>query len=760
MSGFHVSRLAVLAAFGAILGAEGTASATPPPQDKPWLWPLYEAGNDWPTDAVTSTPRPFVSNAMGEYETIDAVTSPHPGIDLLGNAGDVVLFPSGGDIVHISNVNDYTVPSCYARIWVQSSEAPTTEFLYYLGHIRSEWNQLTDDGDPRLREAVELSVALGPEKAIDPGIPIERGVVAGRLADWLLMFADAYHHLHLGVFDAADEFSCVNPLAFIDSNAAGAIGEPLAALDDEDPVIASLELRAHDVQSSVLEDGFCGREVRGAIDVVLDATDTYYTRNPEPNWFPVRNTLHHEIELFGASYTIRRVDATVGETRQWYESPEGCQGTECGFWRLRYPPDRARATLSELFSLLKGDAPSYDGRDIAPYLWDASATTDWDTWEDLSNPIHYVHLLSNGVKEDGTINATGWDTTTVPDGRYVVTGTAWDQAGNLASTSEVVTVNNNGIAEAPADAPAGWASVYIADHPEDVGQVRSDMGGEPFYHSPDIIVEDQGSTIPCGEKVGRGAALVVGDSYDVYLRVHNNGCLPVSGVSGLVYSAVPSAPLGDLRAVNPSGDYEAPVTVPAGDVACIGPFAWTPTEEELDSAEDGHRCLLAAIDSSVAAGPSRDTMASWDVAAAANIAQRNLQIDKLSFMVRNPEDGPREARLAIDLDGFETDWAGAYFDVLVEEVAGEDLVNLWGNTPNVGTPTRETVDGITYVVVRVLGDEVSVDWTLPAVSERRVQARYYPPGVGNHLHHVDVSFYLDDVDEGGMIFDVQEYELG
>lgn len=756
MSSFPVSRLAVIAAFGAILGAEGTAAATPPPQDAPWLWPLYEAGNDWPADAATSTPRPFVSNAMGEYETIGGVPSPHPGIDMLGDAGDVVLFPSGGDIVHISNVADYTTPLKYARIWVQSSEAETTEFLYYLGHIRSEWNPLTDDGDPRLREAVERSAAQRPEQLLNPPIPIERGVVAGRLAEWT---TDAYHHLHLGVLDAAEEFSCVNPLAFLDPNAAGAIGAPLAALDDEDPLIASLDFRARDSQSSVLVDGFCGREVSGAIDVLLDATDTYYTRNPEPNWFPARNTLHHEIELYGASYTIRRVDAAVGETHQWYESTQGCQNTECGLWRLRYPPDRARSTLADLFLLLGDDPPSFDGRDIVPYLWDTAATTDWDTWTDPAVPIHYVHYLSNGVKEDGTVNATGWDTTSVPDGRYVVTGTGWDRAGNLASTSEVVTVNNGGVAEAPADAPAGWASVYIADHPGDIGQVRSDMGGEPFYQSPDIIVEDQDSTIPCGEKVGRGAALVVNESYSVYLRVHNNGCLPVSGVSGLVYSAVPSAPLADLRPVNPSGGYEAPVTVPAGDVACIGPFAWTPTEEELDSTEDGHRCLLAAIDSSVAAGPSSAIMASWDVAAAPNIAQRNLQIDELSFMVRNPEDGPREARLAIALDGFETDYPNAYFEVLVEEVAGEDLVNLWASTPNVGAPARETVDGIIYVVVRVLGDEVSVIWTIPPVSERRVQARYYPPA-GNHLHHVDVSFYLDDVDKGGMIFDVQEYELG
>lgn len=759
MSSSHVFRFAALAAFSAILGVEGTVSATPPPQDTPWLWPLYEAGNAWPADASTSTPRPVVSNTMGEYQTLGD-PSPHPGIDLLGNAGDVVLFPSGGEIVYISNAAEYTAPLTHARIWVQSTEAATTGFLYYLGHVRSEWNPLTDEGDPRLREAIELSLHRPAGELLDPTIAIERGVVAGRLADWQLTSIFAYHHVHLGVLDAGDEFSCVDPLAFLDSNAAGSVGEPLAALDDEDPVIASLELRARDAQSSVLEDGLCGREVRGAIDVLLDATDTYYTRNPEPHWFPVRDTLHHEVEVFGASYTVRRVDAAVGETRLWYESPQGCQGTECGLWRLRYPPDRARATLGELFVLLKDGPPSYDGRDIAPYLWDAATTTAWDVWADLADPVHYVHYLSNGVKEDGTVVANGWDTTAVSDGRYVLTGTTWDRAGNLASTSEVVTVNNGGVAEAPADAPAGWASVYIADHPGDVGQVRSDMGGEPFFQSPDILVEDQASTIPCGAKVGRGAALVVGESYDVSLRVRNNGCLPVSGVSGLVYSAVPSAPLADLRAVNPSGDYEAPVTVPAGDVACIGPFSWTPTEEELDSTEGGHRCLLAAIDSPVAAGPSRDSMASWDVAGAANIAQRNLQIDKLSFMVRNPEDGPRAARLAIDLDGFETEYPDAYFEVLIEEVAGEDLVGLWVDTANIGAPTRETVDGVTYVVVRVLGDEVSVVWALPAVSERRVQARYYPPGVGNHLHHVEVSFYLEEDDKGGMIFDVQEYGLG
>ncbi|MBN2196528.1 MAG: hypothetical protein JW751_27195, partial [Polyangiaceae bacterium] len=332
-------------------------------------------------------------------------------------------------IVYVSNPPHYTTPGRYCRIWVTSSEVATQDFLYYVGHIRDETASPADGEDPEVRAAIDAAANAGVGNILETSFEVDRGAVAGRLAEWFL--DRPFHHVHLGMLDMADQFSCVDPLPFLLPSASGTTGESLQIDDDESPTIASLELVPKDGSSAIVEDGFCGREVRGRFDVVLDATDTFYTRSPQPNPFPARDTIHPEIGIYGASYTVQRVDEPVGLTRQWYESPLGCLDTECGLWRLRYVGNRAAADLGELFRVLGAEAPSFAGAAIAEALWDTSRSTEMDYYVDLTDPVHYYHYLSNGVREDGTMDAEpGWDTTTLSDGRYVVTAKAWDRARN------------------------------------------------------------------------------------------------------------------------------------------------------------------------------------------------------------------------------------------------------------------------------------------------------------------------------------------
>ncbi len=725
--------------------SESASAQLDPPSTPSWNWPLYERA----AGAITSTPRPSVFNTMGQYEYFSGGPSPHPGTDFVGNAGDLSMFPAAGEIVYVSNPGHYTAPDRYCRVWVQAS---STSVLYYVGHLVEEAALPTDPQTLAVRDAIDSANHAGVGNVLPNPIPVAQGDIAGGLAYWNA--TSPMHHVHLGAFDSSDQFSSIDPLPFIMRTASGDTGDALTILDDEAPTIASFELQPRDSGSSVDDDGLCGTEVRGTIDVVLDATDTFYTTAPAPNPFDGQGVLHPETDIYGASYTVQRVDETQGTTRQWYESPVGCVDTACGLWRLRYEEARSVETLEEWFFMLQTGSPSGPGRDVADYLWDTVNSTPMAYQVPLTDPVHYYHYLSNGVREgDTTVTQPGWNTSELSDGRYVVTARTWDQAGNATSLSTVVTVNNGGLTEPPSD-PQGWASIYVADRDEDVGQTPSNPGGEPYWASPDIIVEPQGSGTSCASKVARTLPLVVGQNYDVWVRVHNNGCTTVDAIGAVVYSAVPSAPLTGINPIGSESYSEYTVSVGAGDVDCIGPFAWSPTEEELDSEGSGHRCLVAAVSAVGDEGPdpAGEPVESWSVADDNNIAQRNAQMDLLSFIVRNPTDATHTAQLQIQMPAGFPD--AAVFELLVEDPDG-GLGTVWATTPNVTVVAPETIEGVTYAVVQIDGQAPVLEWSLPAISQRIVRARAHDLPMGS-LYAVDVDFdLLDTIHDGGMIFYVR-----
>jgi len=232
-------------------------------------------------------------------------------------------------------------------------------------------------------------------------------------------------------------------------------------------------------------------------------------------------------------YVVRNLATPgPGTPHQWYESPLACSGTDCGLWRLRF---RAadRATFVDdtgFFAWLDGNvtsdgAPEFAGGDFTDLLWDLGSS-----FNDHGGTVQpFTHIVSTSIREDGTVASPAWSTSTLADGRYVVTVEAWDGAGNRGGESIVLTVNNDGSLTPPTTPTKGWAEVIVRDHGDDMGQIPSNLGGEPFWVSDDILVLTPGQTPSCITQ-GRGSPVVVGEAYDVYVRAHNIGCQDMPNV--------------------------------------------------------------------------------------------------------------------------------------------------------------------------------------------------------------------------------------
>ncbi|MGH7270032.1 MAG: hypothetical protein ACREJ3_06335 [Polyangiaceae bacterium] len=186
--------------------------------------------------------------------------------------------------------------------------------------------------------------------------------------------------------------------------------------------------------------------------------------------------------------------------------------------------------------------------------------------------------------------------------------------------------------------------LYIKDNDGDTGGVPSNMGGIPFWESPDIFVQPQGAAAPGINAVPADFELTAGQSYNVYLRVHNDyGCSPITGpINVFIDGADPNlgfqnwsqvtagAAMGLYTTFGASG---ATIVQPYS-AAIIGPFSWTPTA-------GGHKCLLAAIAANSETEPATSTAPNQPVLPPAyssnQIAQRNLQIgSSCTYTITNP----------------------------------------------------------------------------------------------------------------------------
>lgn len=733
-----------------------------PPAEATWHWPLYEPVADTtsptsssgfkvnstdPTRLVRGTPRANVWNSHMAYEEYAGKTDPHPGIDIRGVVGDIVEVPLAGEVVYIQNrdqCREGDGDKC--RLFVRSGD-----LLYYLGHFSF---QEAPNGTmiASHREMVQNTM-------YDNGVPdqtrvLQVGEQVGQLENY--RSPANWDHLHISLFDVPYQYDNLDPLRYLTGKVgdpvnvrSGDEGETLTIVDDERPFVGPIGFEAESGGVIDTSNG-CAEELSGPMDIRANITDTFFTSRPTPHPFPGWDTWNDTIGIKGARYVAQHVASGQTVDSQWYESPLGCVGTECGAWRARFPvtdPDLDRNDLvgdNDVFfagTFLGNGPPVYIAGDFSTDIFDPGPSG-----LDHSPPdgaFEYIHVLTNGANENSLGSDGAWETTDLPDGPVVVTVEAWDNAGNLSARSVNVNIKNT---SAPRTGPS-WAPIYARDHDGDLGQIPSTLGGEPFWASPDVLIARVGDPQPNVNSPPLGTKLVVGETYNVYVRAHNPGCTDATGAKARVWVATPGPQLFDFNGLGES----TATTVPAQQSALIGPIQWSPTAQDLDGAAEGHRCVVAQIGSDNEPLPAVSDPTTFVAAGSSKIVQRNVQTAEFEFWIRNVMQNQAASQVRLELEGFQ----GGRMQLLIErtpemEAAWDPLCASYGAGSSVTCFHYDT-----WYVLEVHGDVgLSPQWPMAGVSQLDALVLYELPAGAQG--RVTLTHLLDGQPVGGMIFTMSD----
>jgi hypothetical protein len=263
-----------------------------------------------------------------------------------------------------------------------------------------------------------------------------------------------------------------------------------------------------------------------------------------------------------------------------------------------------------------------------------------------------------------------------------------------------------------------------------------------------------------------------GQSYDVYVRVHNNRCSPVSDILVKVFATSPVMDgnadsleargdkidiTGGLFLPDPDGDPSG-LDMSGGSLICpgpdnaeednwalIGPFEWTPTMGNA-----GHRCLIALIKSDA----DDPIGAEKRVPLNNNIAQRNVQVvggnmpTEAKFI--NPLDRSADAALEFRCNRLPIYTEGTSVEMRIDYI--EAMGQAWTDVP--GTE-YSYVQGDEKAVVKMKRCNLRMPAvTLPAFTELEMSVTGELPE--GWLGRYDVNFveHLDGVVLGGMTFPI------
>jgi hypothetical protein len=643
------------------------------------MWPLYAADpnlsggkNGGPGQ---TSPRPAIGNMMGEAQIyVMSVPFLHSGDDIRGVQNDPVFAVADGFIwlkanfnSLVNNESDLCVNSSICRFYVAGTDH---RYIYYYSHVR------LDPAAPNYTAAFHAKIvsasAVAPVGGTFPTLTFSEAtrIQKGEFLTGIADFAD-WNHLHFGIVDATQNFDAINPLTAFIPEADG-----VRLLDDERPTISSVQFFKDDTSTEVTPSGTC-RELTnaGKLDITAQIKDSHYSTDPVPSGL---SGDFATVGLYHAEYRVERVGSGSSTPVTWYtfdRAPLRCPGASRGLACPTRPASEDAALQQFLDHSLRADDGALNLGSLASDFYTGAL---FNTTLSKSD----AYKVTGGEKNFYTVtNSWGlpgfWDASAQADGLYRVTVEASDQAGNGVADSQLVFVNNTG------SSAQSFRDVYIRDNAVETGALPSTLGGQPFWTSPDIVITQNGTPLP-------EARVLAGQTYQVFVDVHNPTCADVHGVSVRLFTANPSMIVNQADWRDFTGGFSGSVDVPALQTVRLGPFAFTPTTDE-SSQNGGHRCMLGLINS--AEDPVR--LGVEQAPLDNNIAQLNLQVDAVSFSIRNPEPQPAQQKMQFACNRFPINTAGAVAELRVKNHPA--LQAAWANASG--------------ATVTVVGSELRVHYT-------------------------------------------------
>jgi len=170
----------------------------------------------------------------------------------------------------------------------------------------------------------------------------------------------------------------------------------------------------------------------------------------------------------------------------------------------------------------------------------------------------------------------------------------------------------------------GTPHVYVKDHAQDHGSTPSNLGGEAFWESPDILIVEPGTTVK-PDTPSTETTVIAGHTYALYVRLHNEyACSTIYGVRARLWwgNAALAMP-GWTDIINNGPDptnihWSDPKDLPQGDALdIVGPISW-----QAPSNVSPHECLLANIQAVGETAPTNTA----DTPTSNQVAQRNIEV--------------------------------------------------------------------------------------------------------------------------------------
>ncbi len=252
--------------------------------------------------------------------------------------------------------------------------------------------------------------------------------------------------------------------------------------------------------------------------------------------------------------------------------------------------------------------------------------------------------------------------------------------------------------------------VFLKDYDQDNGSTPSNLAGQAFWESPDVVLVAAGgqATDPPITQV------IAGQSYSIWIAAHNDyGCANVPGVTARVRfgDASLGSPTWTDVVTNTADNYFASsITVPRFASAFVGPIPWT-----APSTADPHECLLADIRGNGEAAPANST----DAPGSNQVAQRNIEVgNDCSWSLTNGTGASGTASITLKtLTGTSngqpyTPAAGDLVEVMFSDPNGQTFASVWP-TPSGSNPPYTVTYASNVTTVQLISTSFV---TLPAVA--------------------------------------------